>query len=545
MISPPSEPRSGRSLDNDEVRQSTRVDSSTHVDVILLELVDIIMRTWVTLAVLLGTCSAVDRSKFRKCEHTGFCKRHRSRAAEPVTWSLGSSSLDGAVLVGALVATAPAGTPAPPALRLEASFYTALAYPGGGRPKAMARVRIVEDPAHHREARWETTDVLIGGVQKSGDGSRACAKLDVVDSALSVEVRCADSGSAASPTVLITKNPFKIALVDDVAGARATLVEANARSLFYFEQRSEDPTEAAAAADGAADDAAAAAAAAATAAKKTIVDYNEHGHAIYEDGTTSKDEADAAASADAAAPAVADAAAVAATPSPEVEGWGPESFGGHSDSRPRGPMSVGMDIDFPNAAALYGIPEHATSMALKRTDADSGGAGGYADPYRLYNLDVFEYELDEPMSLYGAIPLLVGHGVVGGSGVTSAAFWLNPSETFIDIAPGGSGGGAGQTSRWVSESGVVDLWLLAGPSSADVWRQVRCSFLLFAAFLVHVGCSLFFRFFPSFSLNCRPRTPVLLPDWYDASAAPLQPCVPPVSVELQGRGGRIRGGGQV
>ena len=378
-------------------------------------------------AVLVGTATAVDRSKFRKCEHTGFCKRHRSRAAEPVTWSLGSSSLDGAVLVGALVATAPAGTAVPPALRLEASFYTALAYPGGARPKAMARVRIVEDPAHHHEARWETTDVLIDGVQKSGDGSRACAKLDVVDSALSVEVRCADSGSAASPTVLITKNPFKVALVDDVAGARTTLVEANARSLFYFEQRSEDPTEAAAAAaaDGAEDSAAAAAAAA---SKKTIVDYNEHGHAIYEDGTTSKDEADAAAAADAVAtPAAVDAAAVAVTPSPEVEGWGPESFGGHSDSRPRGPMSVGMDIDFPNAAALYGIPEHATSMALKRTDAASGGNGGYSDPYRLYNLDVFEYELDEPMSLYGAIPLLVGHGVVGATGVTSAAFWLNPS----------------------------------------------------------------------------------------------------------------------
>ena len=81
----------------------------------------------------------------------------------------------------------------------------------------------------------------------------------------------------------------------------------------------------------------------------------------------------------------------------------------------------------------------------------------------------FRYELDEPMSLYGAIPLLVGHGVPNGRAVTSAAFWLNPSETFIDVKPSGSG--VGQQSRWLSESGVVDLWLLAGPSPSDIWRQ--------------------------------------------------------------------------
>lgn len=33
-----------------------------------------------------------------------------------------------------------------------------------------------------------------------------------------------------------------------------------------------------------------------------------------------------------------------------------------------------------------------------------------SEPYRLYNLDVFEYELDSPMALYGSIPVLYGHG---------------------------------------------------------------------------------------------------------------------------------------
>ena len=31
------------------------------------------------------------------------------------------------------------------------------------------------------------------------------------------------------------------------------------------------------------------------------------------------------------------------------------------------------------------------------------------DPYRLYNLDVFEYELNNPMALYGSIPFMIAH----------------------------------------------------------------------------------------------------------------------------------------
>ena len=32
------------------------------------------------------------------------------------------------------------------------------------------------------------------------------------------------------------------------------------------------------------------------------------------------------------------------------------------------------------------------------------------DPYRLYNLDVFEYELNNGMALYGSVPVLIAHG---------------------------------------------------------------------------------------------------------------------------------------
>ena len=31
------------------------------------------------------------------------------------------------------------------------------------------------------------------------------------------------------------------------------------------------------------------------------------------------------------------------------------------------------------------------------------------EPYRLYNLDVFEYELNNKMALYGSIPFMLAH----------------------------------------------------------------------------------------------------------------------------------------
>ena len=93
-----------------------------------------------------------------------------------------------------------------------------------------------------------------------------------------------------------------------------------------------------------------------------------------------------------------------------------DNFGGHKDSMPRGARSVGLDISFPSAQHLYGIPEHATSLALPTTATGSAQQSPqYDEPFRLYNLDVFEYELGNPMALYGNIPLLIAHGKVPSS----------------------------------------------------------------------------------------------------------------------------------
>lgn len=54
-----------------------------------------------------------------------------------------------------------------------------------------------------------------------------------------------------------------------------------------------------------------------------------------------------------------------------------------------------------------------------------GGSGNYDQPYRMYNSDVFEYEMDSPMTLYGSIPFMHAHRKDSAVGV----FWLNAAET--------------------------------------------------------------------------------------------------------------------
>ena len=51
----------------------------------------------------------------------------------------------------------------------------------------------------------------------------------------------------------------------------------------------------------------------------------------------------------------------------DPEGWWEESFKSHKDSKPYGPEGISFDLQFPQTAHVYGIPEHATSLALKPT----------------------------------------------------------------------------------------------------------------------------------------------------------------------------------
>ena len=60
-----------------------------------------------------------------------------------------------------------------------------------------------------------------------------------------------------------------------------------------------------------------------------------------------------------------------------------------------------------------------------------------SEPFRLYNLDVFEYEVDSTFGLYGAIPMVVAHTAQRSVG----AFWYACPEAgylqpTVPVTPG-------------------------------------------------------------------------------------------------------------
>ncbi|XP_030378135.1 neutral alpha-glucosidase AB [Scaptodrosophila lebanonensis] len=149
-----------------------------------------------------------------------------------------------------------------------------------------------------------------------------------------------------------------------------------------------------------------------------------------------------------------------------------ENFKSHHDAKPNGPEAVALDFSFPAAEVLFGIPEHADSFILKSTSG--------TDPYRLYNLDVFEYVVDSKMALYGSVPVLYGHGPQRTAGV----YWQNAAETWVDISSSetnvvsslvnfvsGSRKSTPPAAHFMSESGIIDAFILLGPKPMDAFKQ--------------------------------------------------------------------------
>lgn len=156
------------------------------------------------------------------------------------------------------------------------------------------------------------------------------------------------------------------------------------------------------------------------------------------------------------------------------DGMWEETFKSHTDTKPNGPSAISLDFSLPGVEHVYGIPEHADNLKLKTTEN--------GDPYRLYNLDVFQYELYNPMALYGAVPVMLAHNTQRTTGI----FWLNAAETWVDISSNTAGktvfgkmldyvqgsNEKPQTDvRWISESGIIDVFIMLGPTPRDVFLQ--------------------------------------------------------------------------
>jgi len=156
----------------------------------------------------------------------------------------------------------------------------------------------------------------------------------------------------------------------------------------------------------------------------------------------------------------------------EGDGEWEETWAGRVDTKPRGPEALSLDISFVGYDHVFGIPEHASPLSLRETKGAKDG--DYKEPYRLMNTDVFEYEYDSPMSLYGSVPIMHAQSVNSAVSV----LWLNAAETWIDIekAPTshaekieqGTGGSSGVDTHthWFSESGVLDVLVYLGPDPA-------------------------------------------------------------------------------
>lgn len=143
------------------------------------------------------------------------------------------------------------------------------------------------------------------------------------------------------------------------------------------------------------------------------------------------------------------------------EGTWEETFNGRLDTKPKGPEGFSLDIEFPNKAHMFGLPEHASPLNLRSTRGKADG--DYTEPYRLMNTDVFEYESDSPMSLYGSVPLLHAQGQNSAASV----LWLSGSETWVDLDRSISKTSESGRAHFFSESGVMDLWIFMKESPAE------------------------------------------------------------------------------
>ena len=398
------------------------------------------MRQWL-LAALFHVVLCVDHAKFRTCSQTGFCRRRRNAAIHPYVVAPGSLTLDKAT--GTVQGRLHGG-----------EFGVSLNLHLIGYPSGVTRLRVTEtNPLHGK--RWEPTDILEADLTPSALRQVDAAELGeahpltaavVASEAMVYTVGNQDDGTPI--LVAIHMHPFRAALYH--GGEK--VVSLNPAGKLYFEhhRKRDDASKPIAAPD------------ADVHGGKTVVDYGEDGLAVYSDGTKQQRGDDSG---------------VAAADTKNDALW-EESFGQWRDSKPFGPSSVGLDLTFDDAAHVYGLAEHAAPLNLPST---TGPGAKYRDPYRMYTLDVYDYELDSPMALYGGVPLLLAHT----ANRTVGTLWFNPSETFIDISRSSDPSGGSYLSQltgsapsdvstsayWMSESGVIDLMLLPGPSPADIFRQ--------------------------------------------------------------------------
>lgn len=506
------------------------------------------------LAQCLTLVMAVDRSKFRTCHNTSFCRRHRNARSKPAfdyallpqsiqfhnKGSTGENTNENENAdadqenlekqqqqqperyyqkIKRMLSKTSKGDKEDesldPYVRGPPPFFTATLAnqsPHAQLPDkndemlnlaihlhqdGVARIRITEqytfdhangndDPKPYAKARWTSDELILNHEEMVADQNVRIVEEEDVRSMLknvpvSLKLKAEEGGGDANNYVafqygegsgsgsvenrvllLVQFHPFSLHMWrlqqdGDVKGE--PIVSVNSDQLMHFEVRrskngdgdKKKKNNANADADADAD----------RHGGKEIVGYWEDGLAIYADGTREEKKEESAEEVTEEQRKLMEVNSDEGFTYDTKDMW-EENFKEHHDTKPYGPMSVGTDILFPLSSHIYGLPEHASSTQLKDT---IGPDPHYAEPYRLYNLDVFEYELDETMALYGEVPLIVSQSLHSGS---VGVFWFNPSETFVDVE---NVRAQGAKTHWISESGVFDLFLLPGPNPKSLYEQ--------------------------------------------------------------------------
>ncbi|XP_077537623.1 neutral alpha-glucosidase AB-like isoform X3 [Haemaphysalis longicornis] len=410
-------------------------------------------RTMLRLAVflvVLGHVSLVDRSNFKTCNDSGFCKRNRNTkpGESPYHVQLPTVKSSSPSRVEAEVINVKNGV----VLRLEL-----IAIDDG-----LLRMRLNE--ANSAVARFEPKEALVENIQETDlhlEGKD--------DKSFTVTFGKHRAVVRATPLVVELYSNGQLVMV------------ANARGLLRFEHHR--PRDSPREGDAAGGDNQNAQEQQAYDERGYKVQTGEHadGKADKHDGEHADEHVDNHAAENDGGDKLPEAEE---KPHDEgdLDGAWEETFKGHKDSKKHGPMSVGMDFTFEGFDHVYGVPEHADSFALRSTV-------GSTDPYRLYNLDVFEYEVDSPMALYGSIPYMLAHS----ESRTVGLLWLNAAETWVDIEPNSKQEGDPDTgvlssvvefvkrspppnhreTHWFSENGLIDVFFMLGPGPKDVMKQYR------------------------------------------------------------------------
>uniref|UniRef100_A0A1A8SMD4 Glucosidase, alpha, neutral AB n=1 Tax=Nothobranchius rachovii TaxID=451742 RepID=A0A1A8SMD4_9TELE len=352
----------------------------------------------VWLALCLSGTWAVDRSNFKTCDQSSFCKRQRALkpGESPYRALLETMELTNTRLTLQLINDNNK-------VRLLLELYRLQGN--------MTRVKINE--LKPLKPRYEVPDVLV---REPPTEPLSVLSQDENGVVLSLGVE--------SQRVIVSAQPFRL----DIVEGHNVLMSLNSRGLLAFEHlRMRKDTQA-----------------------EPEAENKEEADTAHQAETTKEEEEKV------------------------EEGMWEETFKSHADSKPNGPSAVSLDFSLPGVEHVYGIPEHADTLRLKTTDN--------GDPYRLYNLDVFQYELYNPMALYGAVPVMLAHNTQRTTGI----FWLNAAETWVDISSNTAGKtvfgkmldyvqGSSETPqtdvRWISESGIIDVFIMLGPTPKDIFSQ--------------------------------------------------------------------------